>query len=201
MDSHSNDKLPPELADIADQLTRQRAQMTPLEIDRAWSRVRRTPNRRRPLQAAKGNLLRTRLALTTMLLSGLLLTGGGGALALSGDSGSGNAARSQYCPPGSQNGQGGQNTNSENATGRRCGQQGVGGREASGDDGTLGGGSGGGGGGTGDVQAARQTEVAADDSGNLPFTGYAAIPIILVGLMLLSMSLLVRRQAGRLRTD
>jgi hypothetical protein len=53
-------------------------------------------------------------------------TGTGAALAVTGQfSSNGNsAAKSQYCPPGSQNGKGGQNGNNGNGKGKACGQRG-----------------------------------------------------------------------------
>jgi hypothetical protein len=182
--NHENDRLPGDLQDIADRLVAERPEATPLELDRMRSRVRTGRQPSPGLFGVKGILLRSRMALTMMLVLGVMVSGAGGALALSGSSSSGNAARSQYCPPASANGQGGQNSNSQSDTGRRCGQRtGVG---------TLGDG-----GGPGDAQATRQS------AGNkkLPFTGYGAIPVIIVGLGLVIVGVTLRRQAGRLRTE
>ena len=54
-------------------------------------------------------------------------TGTGAALAVTGQfSSNGNsAATSQYCPPASQNGKGGQNGKPGNGKGKKCGQQGA----------------------------------------------------------------------------
>jgi hypothetical protein len=180
--NHENDRLPRDLQDIADRMAAERPEATPLELDRMHSRVRAGRRPSPGVFGVKGMLLRSRLALTMMLVLGVMVSGAGGALALSGSSGSGNAARSQYCPPASANGQGGQNSNSQSETGRRCGQ-----RTGAG---TLGGGDGG-----GNVQANRQS--AGDKK--LPFTGYGAIPVIVVGLVLLIAGVMLRRQASRLR--
>ncbi len=67
--------------------------------------------------------MRSRMALSTMLVLGVLVGGAGGALALTGGSSSGNAAKTQYCPPASQNGKGDANSKSNSDTGKRCGQQ------------------------------------------------------------------------------
>ena len=45
-----------------------------------------------------------------------------------------------------------------------------------------------------DAQAPRQ--LAAEEDDELPFTGYAAIPILLIGLALLATGLVLRRRAG-----
>lgn len=191
---HPNDpNLPAELEEVARGLEADRPVATPGEMDRMYSRTQSKAARRRASTGLKGTLLKSRIALTTMLVLGVLVSGTGGALALSGDAGSGSAARSQYCPPGSQNAQGGKNSNSNNATGRRCGQQDVAGESESNSQ-TLGGGAGGNSG-DGDVQASRQTGTGG---GDLPFTGYAAVPIILLGLALLGASILLRREARAL---
>jgi hypothetical protein len=46
------------------------------------------------------------------------------------------------------------------------------------------------------VQATRQVEVGAQ-AGSLPFTGFAALPILLLGLALLSIGLVMRRSTGK----
>jgi hypothetical protein len=64
------------------------------------------------------------MALSTVLVIGVVAGGTGGAIAIAGGgSSSGNAARSQYCPPASANGKGDVNSKSQSDTGKRCGQQ------------------------------------------------------------------------------
>ena len=48
------------------------------------------------------------------------------------------------------------------------------------------------------VQPARQVEAGATagSTGNLPFTGFAAVPILLGGIVLLSVGLVLRRRTG-----
>ena len=53
--------------------------------------------------------------------------------------------------------------------------------------------NGGSGGGGNDVQPARQVEAGANDN-DLPFTGFAAIPVLLGGIALLSAGLVLRRR-------
>ena len=123
--------------------------------------------------------MRSRLAIIAMLVFGGLLSTGGGALAVSGfASQQDNAAQSQY--------------------------GGVQGEEDKGDQGTLGEEDSGGGapsGGSEDngTQPARQVEAGAQGTGDeeqLPFTGFAAIPILLGGVALLTTGLVLRGRSG-----
>ena len=45
------------------------------------------------------------------------------------------------------------------------------------------------------MQPSRQVEAGANDS-NLPFTGFAAIPVLIGGIALLSAGLVLRRRTG-----
>ena len=122
--------------------------------------------------------MRSRLAIIAMLVFGGLLSTGGGALAISGfASQQDNAAQSQY--------------------------GGVQGEEDQGDQGTLGEEDSGGGAPSGSddngTQPARQVEAGAQGTGGeeqLPFTGFAAIPILLGGVALLTSGLVLRKRAG-----
>jgi hypothetical protein len=127
--------------------------------------------------------MKSRLALTFVLVSGLLLTGGGGAIAVTGIAGDSDAGTAQY--------------------------QAVGGEQGSGGSGGQGGGSGGQGGGSGGQvlgenaerpapQSARSGEQlanAGDDS--LPFTGLLAIPMLAAGVGLLGTGTVMRRRTAR----
>jgi len=71
---------------------------TPLELDQMKTRVMaRAQGTRR--SGAKGSLLKTRFAITMMLVVGILLSCTGAGLAVSGSSGSGNAGAAQYSKP------------------------------------------------------------------------------------------------------
>ena len=50
-----------------------------------------------------------------------------------------------------------------------------------------------------DVQPARQVEAGANDQLELPFTGFAAVPVLLGGVALLSAGLVLRRRTGEQR--
>ena len=165
----NDDELGSELQPIADRLRAERPTLSALELDDVKQRVRAAATR--PTTTKRG-FMRSRLAILLMLVLGLTFSTTGAGLAISGFAdGGGQAAATQY------------------------------------DDGDDGGGvlpdsddgdNGGGGGVTpdsddeADVQPARQFE-SAGTGGSLPFTGFAAIPVLLLGLGLLSAGLIVRR--------
>jgi hypothetical protein len=105
----------------------------------------------------------------------MLLSTTGAGLAVSGLSGD-NASISQYAQP------------SPGGGGGVLGDQdsGVGGNEAPSNNG---------GGEGSDVQPARQVEAGANNN-QLPFTGFAAIPVLIGGIALLSAGLVLRRRSG-----
>lgn len=115
--------------------------------------------------------MRSRIAVTTMLVAGFLTSGTGAALAVSGISGAGSAAKHEY-PQQAVSGEQAQGGN-----GGGNGAQGVQGTEAA-------------------TQAARQ--VAVSGGGNeLPFTGLAAIPLLLAGVGLAGAGFAFRRAGPR----
>ena len=129
--------------------------------------------------------MRSRLAIIAMLVFGMVLSTGGGALAVSGfTSQSDNAAKQQYGKPGgTDNGGKGNNgvLGEEESGGPAGGAAPAGGTE---DQGT---------------QPARQVEAGAQGTGGeeqLPFTGFAAIPILLGGVALLTAGLVLRRRSS-----
>ena len=126
--------------------------------------------------------MRSRLAIIAMLVFGMVLSTGGGALAVSGfTSQQDNAAQGQY---------GNGNVQGEDE----------GGGDVLGED-ESGGPAENNGGPAGEEEAsqpARQVEAGAQGSGGeeLPFTGFAAIPILLGGVALLTSGLVLRKRAA-----
>lgn len=122
--------------------------------------------------------MRSRLAIIAMLVFGMLLSTGGGALAVSGfASQQGNAAQGQYGDSEDEGDQGvlGEDEDSGGP---------VAGDEEGEDNGT---------------QPARQVEAGAQGTGGeeqLPFTGFAAIPILLGGVALLTTGFVMRRRSA-----
>jgi hypothetical protein len=201
MTDSNRDQLPPDLAQMGERLRAERSHPTPVELDRILTRAQATARRSRPGSGLKGALVKSRLAITSMVVMGLVFSGTGGALALSGSSGDINAAQAEYCQPGNTPPPCGETlapppaplSQSEEPLTPEADDT----LEGETRDDVAGvtdeGGSGGGGSET--LQPLRQIENQSDD--DLPFTGYAAIPLILVGLMLLAGGLLLRRESQR----
>ena len=132
--------------------------------------------------------MRSRLAIIAMLVFGGLLSTGGGALAVSGfTSQQDNAAAGQYGPStdvqGDEGDQGDQGVLGEDESGG----------PAAGTEDTPAGGE------DNAVQPARQVEAGVQATGGeeqLPFTGFAAIPILLGGVALLTTGLVLRRRSS-----
>lgn len=123
--------------------------------------------------------MKSRLVILSMLVLGMLLSTAGAGLAVSGFSESGNAAEVQYGqPPSNQNvlgdedqSQGGQDVLPEQDQGNEAPA-------------------------APPVQPARQVESGAANASQLPFTGLAAIPILIGGIALMTVGLVLRRRTG-----
>jgi hypothetical protein len=175
----NHDDLQPDLQPVIDQLRANRPEATALELDAIKQRVRAragNPARRR---TRRSELMKSRLVVLTMLVLGMLLSTTGAGLAVSGLSGD-NASISQYGTP--------------TPTPEGAGGGGVLGDQDSGSGEAPAANNGGGNEGS-DVQPSRQVEAGANDN-ELPFTGFAAIPILLGGIALLSVGLVLRRRTG-----
>ena len=112
--------------------------------------------------------MKSRLALTLVLVLGLMMTGTGATIAITGASDSGNAGVAQYNSP----------NNNGNEGGNLAGEEQ---------------GGGGGGGGGGETQPAEQV-AAQGGSGSLPFTGFVAIPLLVGGAALAGTGAVLRRR-------
>lgn len=124
--------------------------------------------------------MKSRLAILSMLVTGMLLSTAGAGLAIDGVTGSNNASVAAY-DNGDNRGDvlGEDDTNSPG---------GVAGEEAGNSpSGTAGESAG--------VQPARQVEAGAG-SDTLPFTGFLAIPVLLGGVALLAAGLVLRHRAA-----
>jgi len=111
--------------------------------------------------------MKSRLAILAMLVVGFVFSTAGAGLAVGGLAGSDSAAISQYGTP----------TPTPTPPGGVLGDE-----EESSDD-------------TTNLQPTRQVERGG--SGELPFTGFAALPILLGGIALLSGGLVLRRRSSR----
>jgi hypothetical protein len=172
-----NDSNPEDLRPVMNLLRANRPEATALELDAVKQRVRRrsagAPAGRR---ARSANLMKSRLAILSMLVAGMLLSTTGAGLAVTSLAGN-DASVAQYGPgggdEGANGGGGGNNPNSGGDNG------GVLGQSAQGTE----------------VQPARQVETGAG-SGQLPFTGFLAIPVLLGGVVLLSAGIVLRRRTA-----
>jgi hypothetical protein len=118
--------------------------------------------------ARKGQPMRSRLAILALLVVGMLMSGTGAGLAVQGFDQSGNDASQAQYPPGGE--------------GDVLGEEESGGpispEETTTDEDDV-------------AQVAQQVE--SGDS--LPFTGFAAIPVVLAGVALIGAGLMLRRQS------
>jgi hypothetical protein len=154
-----------EFDDIVRLLREERPEASELELDEVKRRVRQRV-------ARKGQPMRSRLAILAMLVVGIVMSGTGAGLAVQGFDQSGDDASQAQYPSGGgdvlgeeNSGGGGQVTPEETDTGTP----------------------------TENDEAQVPQQVESGDS--LPFTGFAAIPVLLAGVALIGGGLLLRRQS------
>ena len=186
----------PDLDELGARLRDERPDLSPAAYARVHGRVvERVPQRRRVSRAS--------IATTLAIAVGVLLTGGGASLAISGLASDTTAVRAQYAPtvdgtpptPIADPPVGGQGatdaTPAPPAPGTGDEQQ-TGQGERDEEQPTLGGG-----GEAGEDDEAAQAPVqvqVAEGGDELPFTGLAAIPIVLLGATLIAAGALLRRR-------
>ena len=182
--SHHDDHLyDAELGPVIARLQAERPAASDLELGLIKQRVqgRVAPSARR---SRRTEFMRSRLAIIAMLVFGMVLSTGGGALAVSGFTSQGdNAATSQYGPTTTNDTGKNGVLGEEESGGPAGGQENSGGAAPAEEQGT---------------QPARQVEAGAQGTGEeqLPFTGFAAIPILLGGVALLTAGLVLRRRSA-----
>jgi hypothetical protein len=173
MDEFDTERIDPGLLDVEARLRDEVPRATALELDRIKLRAM-AAQASRGRSNRRSDFMRSRIAVAMMLVCGFLLSGTGAGLAVSGISGSGSAGEGQY-PIESTEGQ-------QGILGEQGGSQGTAANQGT----------------QGAAQPARQVAVTGGDSG-LPFTGFAAIPLLLVGVGLVGAGFVVRR--GRAASD
>jgi hypothetical protein len=170
-DSHADDLQP-----VVDMLRANRPEATALELDSVKQRVRaRAATGRR---ARSATFMKSRLAIISMLVAGMLASTTGVGLAIDGLGGR-DASVAQY---GDNNGgkpNGGVLGENENNGGGNNNNGGGGNNTPT----------------TTPLQPTRQVEAGAS-GGQLPFTGYLAIPVLVGGVALLGTGLILRRRAA-----
>jgi hypothetical protein len=169
-DSHADDLQP-----VVDMLRANRPEATALELDMVKQRVRAHAATGR--RARSATFMKSRLAIIGMLVAGMLASTTGVGLAIDGLGGR-DASVAQY---GDHNGgkpNGGVLGENEN--------NGPGGTNNGGGNTTTP---------TTTLQPSRQVEAGAS-GGQLPFTGYLAIPVLVGGVALLGTGLVLRRRAA-----
>jgi hypothetical protein len=183
--NNSDDLHADELDPIVAQLRAHRPEATALELDAVKRRVRqRVANRPARRRARSASLMKSRLAILSTLVAGMLLSTTGAGLAVTSlRSQHNDAAVAQYgtptpTPPGGKGGSGVLGEDTSSSPGAVLGDSGSGG-------GTAG----------GSLQPTRQVEAGAG-SGSLPFTGFLAIPVLVGGIALLGAGLVLRRRAA-----
>jgi hypothetical protein len=168
--------------DLAARLEHERPDLSPAAYERIHGRVvGRAPQRRGASRAS--------IAATLAMAIGILLTGGGASLAISGLASDTTAVQAQYpataTTPGPAAVGGAGTTEDETAV------QG----ETDEDDPDLGGAAGETASGQEAAQAPVQVAVASGDD-ELPFTGFAAIPIVVAGALLIAGGAFLRRRVA-----
>jgi hypothetical protein len=172
MDGLDRERIDADLLEVEACLRDQVPQATPLELDRIKLRVKdqSSPGG----STRRGGFMRSRIAVTMTLVLGLLLSGTGAGLAVSGISGSGSASKAEYPVQGilGEQAGGGQGQANQGTQGTQAVQ----GAQAA----------------RGAAQAARQVEVTGGGD-ELAFTGFVAIPLLLAGVGLIGAGFVLRR--------
>jgi hypothetical protein len=195
-----------DLQSVIDQLRAHRPEASALELDTIKQRVRARASHPARRRTRRAQLMKSRLVILTMLVFGMLLSTAGAGLAVSGLSGNNSASKAAYpsttpsATPSSTPSSTPTGSTSPSGGGGVLGDQDQGaGQNVSPEENGGGGnapGENNGGGGNG-VQPSRQVEAGASTNGSsLPFTGFAAIPILFGGLVLLGGGLVLRSRAG-----
>jgi hypothetical protein len=180
MSNPNHQRLSAEVHDVEARLRDERPHLDAHELDRG--KLRAMSAARRSTQ--KGPLMKSRLAITSMLVLGILMSTTGAGLAVTGGTVSQNSG--QEASGGEEGKTLGQQGNGEDSV--------LGGKEdetPSGDNQALGGDTG-----SGNTDPEAQVAATGDGDGTLPFTGFLAIPLLIGGVALLGSGLMLRRRSA-----
>ncbi len=170
--------------EVERRLANAKPDLTALELDTAKVRIKKSVAKQPGMFARKkGSFMKSRVALVCVLALGVFMSGTGATLAVSGFANSGSAGSTQY---------------PSNTHHQKQGHHVV---EAADSNGCTNGSSGNGAGNGSncaeneveavDAAAVEQTAVTGSES-SLPFTGFAAIPVLIIGLGLLGAGVAMR---------
>lgn len=174
-----NENLPDDLADVHRRLRAARPESDPEVLTRATRRARA-----RLGGGPAGPTRRLRVAIVALLVAGFSMSGAGAGLAIDGIGGRDvTASQDQYQTGDSD--EAGNEVLGDDASG---GDPGSAGDEASDEAGA------GSGGDSENGQVAQQIAAGDSTSGALPFTGWAALPVFALGLLLLMAGVVLRRR-------
>jgi hypothetical protein len=218
MERNSNrNRIPAELEDIEDTLRANRHEASPLELDRIKLQAIRQAAQGRPSFVArqKGAFMKSRLAMMLVIAAGFMLSTTGAGLAISGSSSSGSAAGSQYTPAGVEE-HGGQKPEGQGVKGaatkggNECAENGANGNGANGNAGNSGANGNGSNCNHSEPAAAEtapaEVEVApvpaeqqavVSNGSSLPFTGFVAIPLLIIGVLMVVGGALLRLKSRK----
>ncbi len=169
--NHDRDnRVPAELFEVEQRLHDNRPALSALELDAIKLRTMASAARKSQSLFAKkkGTFMKSRVAIMAVLALGVFMSGTGATLAVSGLAGNGSASSAQYPQP-----------DSHKANANTLADQASGNNAPVNTPVTA-----------ADTQADRQ--VADSGSGSLPFTGFMAIPVLIVGLGLLGAGVAMR---------
>jgi hypothetical protein len=172
MSKRNHERVPAELHDMDSRLRDERPQLDSVELDRVKLRAMSAGR-----STQKGPWMKSRLAITTMLVLGIFMSTTGAGLAITGGTVSQNSG--QEASGGEEGVTLGQQGGPDQGTGPAGATEGE--EQVLGED-------------SGDVSPAEQ--VSATGDGSLPFTGFLAIPLIIGGVALLGSGLVLRRRTG-----
>ena len=180
-----DDNLGDDVQPVRDLLSVYRPEASPLELDAVKRRVLARAANGSPKTRSNG-FMRSRAAILTTLVFGFVLSSAGAGLAVSGFAGNNQASVAQYPDTPTAQPQGQPNVPEQTVDDQPEEQRVLPDSEdtdvaPAGDE----------------VQAPRQVAagVPAGDGSTLPFTGFAAIPVLLIGLALLGGGVVMRRSS------
>ena len=161
----NHDDLAPEMREIARRLDAERPELTEMRLDELKLGILRRTGRRSSL-TPRGSFMRSRAAVTLVLVLGMMFTGAGGTVAVTGLAGAGDSGTAQYGEVEAEI-EGGQEEGAVlGNTERRP---------------------------SGETAGTGTQQVAETGEDTLPFTGFLAIPMLVAGVGMLGAGAALRR--------